>query len=150
MLKQIFETERISFVEISKLLVNDYLRMVNDIEHVDRFIGGWHEPFTEEDEDRRIQKKLEEKAAAFSMIEKKSGEFIGNIELMDVSVSSGELGIAITADKQNKGYGTEAVRAMAGYGMSRSDLKEFSCGPIPAISGQSTYMKSAALRTKAN
>ena len=51
------------------------------------------------------------------MIEKKSGDFIGNIELHDVHDSEGELGISITAEKQNLGYGTEAVCAITKYGI---------------------------------
>lgn len=122
-MKQVFESDRIRFVEVSELLVPDYLVMVNDVEHVDRFIGGWHEPFTEEQEIRWVREKLREKAPVFSMIDRESGRFIGNIELMDVSASAGELGIAVTADQQDRGYGTEAVSAMTKYGMERLGLK---------------------------
>ena len=122
-MKQVFESDRIRFVEVSELLVPDYLVMVNDVEHVDRFIGGWHEPFTEEQEIRWVREKLREKAPVFSMIDRESGRFIGNIELMDVSASAGELGIAVTADQQDRGYGTEAVSAITKYGMERLGLK---------------------------
>jgi len=33
-MKQIFESDQISFVKVSECLVNDYLIMVNDEEHV--------------------------------------------------------------------------------------------------------------------
>ena len=33
-MKQIFESDRISFVKISELLINDYLIMINDNENV--------------------------------------------------------------------------------------------------------------------
>ena len=122
-MKQIFESERISFVEVSEQLIGDYLTMVNDIENVRRFIGGQQEPYTAEQEISWVREKLEEKAAVFSMLEKKSGSFIGNIELMDVTGSEGELGIAITADKQNNGYGTEAILALIGYGMVQLGLQ---------------------------
>lgn len=122
-MEQIFESDRIRFVRVSELLIKDYLGMVNDIEHVDRFIGGWHEPFTEEQEIRWVQEKLEAQAPVFSMIEKKSGGFIGNIELMDPENSSAELGIAITAGKQDSGFGTEAVRAVTQYGLEQLGLK---------------------------
>ena len=82
-MKQVFESSRISFVEVSERLVEDYLAMVNDYENVNRFIGGKHKAYTEEQEREWVRKKLEEKALVFSMLEKKSGEFIGNIELMD-------------------------------------------------------------------
>ncbi len=121
-MKQVFESENISYVEVSEELIRDYLAMVNDIEHVDRFIGGWHEPYTEDDEIRWVREQLESKAVVFSMIEKKSGGFIGNIELMDVSASAKEIGIAVTAAMQGLGYGTEAVRAMTSYGLNNLGL----------------------------
>lgn len=123
-MKQIFESDRISFVEISELLTNDYLTMVNDYENVNRFTSKKGMQFTEEDEIVWIRKKLEEKTIIFSMIEKKTGAFIGNTELMDVSDSVKELGIAITAKKQNMGYGTEAVRAVVNFGIEQLGLQK--------------------------
>ena len=122
-MKKVFESERIFFVEVTELLIPDYLMMVNDIEHVDRFLGGAHDPYTAESEVRWVREKLEEKAPVFSMIEKDGGSFIGNIELMDVKDSEGELGIAITAGKQDMGYGTEAVSALTAYGFNQMKLK---------------------------
>ena len=122
-MKQIFESEQISFVEVSEQLVGDYLVMVNDYEHVNRFIGGKHKTYTEEQEIEWVERKLEEKACVFSMIEKKSGAFIGNIELMDVSGPSAELGIAITAQKQDLGFGTEAVLELVNYGRETLGLE---------------------------
>ena len=99
-MKQIFESENISYVEVSETLVRDYLDMLNDYENVNRFIGSKNKSYTEEQERQWVQKKLDEKAVVFSMIDKKNGEFIGNIEMMDIHDSEGELGIAITARKQ--------------------------------------------------
>ena len=115
-MRQVFESERIRFVRISELLVPEYLAMVNDIRNVGRWIGRT-DPVTEEEEIRWVRGKLAEEAPIFSMLEKEGGGFIGNVELMDVRDSSGELGIAITASRQELGYGTEAVRAVTGYGM---------------------------------
>lgn len=122
-MKQVFESSRISFVEVSEQLVEDYLTMVNDYENVNRFIGGEQKTFTAEQEIKWVHEKLDEKALVFSMIEKKSGKFIGNIELMDPTDSEGELGIAITAKMQNLGFGTEAVIALTEYGMNQLGLK---------------------------
>lgn len=122
-MKQVFESDNIRFIEVTELLIEDYLVMVNDIEHVARFIGRRTAPISEEKERTWVREKLEEKAPIFSMIEKKSSEYIGNVELMDVHDSVGELGIAITAEKQNLGYGTEAVRAITEYGLGRLGLK---------------------------
>ena len=122
-MKQIFESENIRFVEVSELLVRDYLVMVNDYEHVSRFIGGKKKTYTEAQEIEWVKKKQEEKAIVFSMIDKKGGMFVGNIEMMDIQDDAGELGIAITAERQDKGFGTEAVKAMTAYGMEKLGLK---------------------------
>ena len=118
----IFSSNRIDFVHVSEDLVSDYLAMVNDIEHVGRFIGPRRDPISEEKERQWIQKKLAENAPLFSMIEKRSDAFIGNIEFMDVTDGTAELGVAITASMQEKGYGTEAILAMIRYGMDQLGL----------------------------
>ena len=122
-MKQIFESDHISFVEVSELLVKDYLSMVNDNENVNRFIGGKTKSITEEQELAWVREKIEEKAPIYSMIEKKSGRFIGNIELMGMTDSEGELGIAINGEMQNQGFGTEAVLALLQYGFGHLGLK---------------------------
>ena len=119
---QIFESENIRMVQVSDELIQDYLYMVNDVEHVARLIG-LSEPVSEEKEHRWIRKKLEEGAPVFSMIEKRTGAFIGNIELMDVSGNTAELGIAITSKMQDNGFGTEAVAEMVRYGMEQLGLE---------------------------
>ena len=118
----VFTSENIRFVRVSEELVPDYLAMVNDWERVGKLIGSRRDPISEEKERRWVQKKLAEGAALFSMLEKDTGAFIGNIELMDIADGAGELGIAITAAMQDKGYGTEAVRAMVEYGMDTLGL----------------------------
>lgn len=118
----VFTSENIRFVRVSEELVPDYLAMVNDWERVGKLIGSRRDPISEEKERRWVQKKLAENAALFSMLEKDTGAFIGNIELMDIADGAGELGIAITAAMQDKGYGTEAVRSMVEYGMDTLGL----------------------------
>ena len=129
---RIFESDRIIFVKVSEELVNDYLVMVNDYEHVNRFIGGMQKSFTKEQELKWVQEKLEEKAPVFSMIEKTSGEYIGNIEIMDLTDSEGELGIAITAKMQDLGYGTEAVKSLLQYGFDELKLERIFLRTNPA------------------
>ena len=121
-MERVFASERIRFVNVSEQLVGDYLLMVNDHEHVNRFLGGDGKTYTEEQEVRWVRKKLAEEACVWSMLEKGSGEFIGNIELMDADGSEGELGIAVTAAKQDRGFGTEAVSALLDYGFGTMGL----------------------------
>ena len=117
----VFETENIKFIELTESLVEDYLAMINDI-NVARLLGRT-KTVTEEGELNWIRMNLENKAPVFSMIEKSSGKFIGNIELMDVHDEEAELGITITASMQDKGYGTESVPAIVDYGMKKLNLK---------------------------
>ena len=121
-MKQIFESGNICFVEVSELLIKDYLDMVNDEKNYNRFTGGKVKSFSAEQELKWVRKKLEEKANVFSMIEKSSGRFIGNIELMNLRNAAGELGIAITASMQNRGFGTEAVFALVEHDMKQLGL----------------------------
>ena len=124
-MNSIFKSENIFFVRVSESLVPDYLAMVNDVEHVARLIGlsRRSEPITAEQDRRWVQKKLAEDATVFSMLEKRTGAFIGNIELLHIENGSAELGIAITAAMQEKGYGTEAIPAMVRYGMETLGLR---------------------------
>lgn len=122
-MEKVFISEHISFVRPSEKLVNDYLEMVNDIENVAQYIGSRREPYSYEDEVKFVRRKLEENAPMFSMVESKSGEFIGNIEFMNIQNGSAELGIAITAKKQNMNYGTEAIKRMLEYGFDEMGLK---------------------------
>ena len=122
----IFESKSISFVPLSERLVKDYLILINDFENVQKHIRRHsvpHEPYTEAQEIEWVREKLAENTCTFSMIEKKTGDFIGNIELMDQNESEKELGIAVTAKKQNMGFGTEAVSALLTYGFGVLGLK---------------------------
>lgn len=130
-MKQVFESENIRFVHVSEQLVSDYLTMVNDFENVNRWIGSKDKKYNEEQELAWMREKLEENAPVFSMIEKKSGEFIGNIELMDMNESSGELGIAITAAKQEQGYGTEAIQAFVKYCAAQFGISKICLRAMP-------------------
>ena len=121
-MREVFASDRISFVEVSEDLVADYLAMVNDAENVGRWIGST-KTYTEENERAWVKKKREKKAPVFSMLEKKTGDFIGNIELIDPENGASELGIAITAKQQDKGFGQEAIPALVRYGMETLGLR---------------------------
>lgn len=121
-MQTIFESEHIRFVKVAEELIPDYLVMVNDIENVERFLGGTHAPYNEQQEIAWVRDKRKNDSPVFSMLEKSSGRFIGNIEFMTVRDGKAELGIAITAEMQNKGFGTEAIKALLSYGVMRYAL----------------------------
>ena len=118
----IFESNRIKFIKLSKKLVNDYLDMVNDVE-VQRFISHKRKIYSLDGELEWIKSKLEENAIIFSMIEKKTNEFIGNIEIMKINDNIGEIGIAITPKKQDKHFGQEAIKRLIEYAFNELNLE---------------------------
>ena len=123
-MKTVFESERIRFVRVDEVLVPDYLEMVNDMEGVQRFLSHDRRTYTAEKEIAWVRRKREEGAVLFSMIERETGDFIGNIELMDIQDGSAELGITITAKQQDKHFGTEAIRRLLDYGFGELGLEE--------------------------
>ncbi len=118
----IFESENINYIRPSLDLVPEYLVMVNDIENVAKFIGDRKDPYTEDEERKFIQDRMDNNATMFSMLEKKTGKFIGNIEFFNRSIDSSEWGIVITASMQNKGYGKEALLRSVEYGFNELGL----------------------------
>ena len=119
----IYESKNIDFVKINKNLIEDYLIMVND-ENVQECIYKKKKVFSYEDELNWVNEKIKENAIIFSMLEKSTGNFIGNFEFMDVKDDKAEIGICITPAYQNKHFGLEAMNAMIEYGFNTLKLKE--------------------------
>ena len=119
----IFESENIIYVRPSFDLVPQYLEMVNDIENVARFIGERRTLLTEQEEIDYIKDKMDKDATMFSMLEKDTREFIGNIEFFNRVDDEAEWGIVITTNKQNKGYGKEALLRSVEYGFNELNLR---------------------------
>lgn len=113
----IFESERIYFVKLTTELVEEYLKMVNDIE-VQKYISHNRKTFELNSEIEWVKNKLKDEAIIFSMIEKETNDFIGNIEIMHIKNKIGEIGIAITPLKQNKHFGQEAITKLIDYAIN--------------------------------
>ena len=122
-METVFESENIRFVKFTEELVDDYLAMVNDIEHVARFIGERLTPLSMEEELEFIKNQKLMQPYTLSMLEKKTGEFIGNGGFMNVKDGEAEFGIVLTYAKQNDGYGAEAIRSLLDYGWNSIPLK---------------------------
>lgn len=120
--KVIFESDNILYVNVNEKLINNYLVMVNDPE-VQKGISHKTRVYTYEQELIWVNEKLNEEAPIFSMIEKETGDYIGNVEIMHVRDGIGEIGIAITPMKQNKHYGQEAMKAIINYGLNVMNLE---------------------------
>ena len=129
----IFESDRIYFTKMSEKLVNDYLEMVNDIE-VQKYISRNRRVYEFDGEIEWIKSKLKKNALVFSMIEKETNAFIGNIEIMKINNNIGEMGIAITPKQQDKHFGQEAIKRLIEYafndlGLDGLELKVYSFNP---------------------
>lgn len=119
--EKVFESKNIIFIKLSEDLIEEYLTMVNDY-NVQKYIRHNIHKYSRDEELNWIKEKLQENAICFSMIEKSSGEYIGNIEIMHIKNNIGELGISITPNKQNMHYGSEAIKAMIEYGFDKLKL----------------------------
>lgn len=117
----VFESERINFIKINETLANEFVIMVNDPE-VQRFISKKRITYTIDEEKEWINDKIKENAFIFSMIEKDTNEFIGNIEIMEINNGIGELGISITPKKQNNHFGQEAIKRFIDYAFLKLNL----------------------------
>ena len=122
-METVFESEHILYVKPTMDLIPDYLEMINDIEHVAKYISDRREPYTEQEEWDYMQDKLDRNAKMFSMIEKDTGKFIGNVEFFNEKGSQAEWGIVITAKMQNKGYGKEALLRSVEYGFNEGGFQ---------------------------
>ena len=120
--KIIFESDNIYFVKINKDLIDDYLKMVNNPE-VSKFISLKNRSFTYDEEIKWIEDKLNNKKIVFSMVEKGSNKFIGNIELLEIKNKLGEFAICITPFMQNKHYGSESIIRFIKYCFEELELE---------------------------
>jgi len=118
----IFESENILYIKINESLINDYLIMVNNPE-VQKGISRKEKIYTYEQELEWVKEKLNEDATIFSMIEKETNEYIGNVEIMKIIENVGEIGIVITPLKQNKHYGQEAMKSIINYALNIMNLE---------------------------
>ena len=76
---KVFDSERINYVKVDPNLINDYLKLINDIE-VQKGISD-NAPFTVsfDDEMNWVRENMQDDKTIFSMIEKTINEFIVNI-----------------------------------------------------------------------
>ena len=118
----IFESENILYIKINENLINDYLIMVNNPE-VQKGISRKAKIYTYAQELEWVKEKLNEDKAIFSMIEKETNEYIGNVEIMKIIENVGEIGITITPLKQNKHYGQEAMKSIINYALNIMNLE---------------------------
>ena len=120
---KVFSSENIDYVKVDPNLINDYLKMINDKE-IQKQIGLDNITVTFDNEMEWVRKNMQNDSTTYSMIEKSTNEFIGNIEIMNIENNKGEIGICITTDKQDKHYGQEAMKRIVEYAYNELKLDE--------------------------
>lgn len=118
----VFESERINFIRVSEDLAPEYLEMINDPE-IQRLINHTSPNLTLENEIGWAKEHLKNNDPIFSMVEKSTGDFIGNVELKEIHDGIGEIGISITSKMQDNHYGQEALKAFIDYLFKNFELK---------------------------
>lgn len=119
----LLKSDNIDFVKLSSDLIDDYLIMVNDIE-IQKKISTKKKTYTYKDEMSWIEEKIKSNSIIYSLIERKSNNFIGNVELMNITENDAELGISITSKYQNKHYGTETLKRIIEYSFHTLNLNQ--------------------------
>lgn len=117
------QSENLDFVDVSENLITDYLKMINN-PSVAKLLSAEPKPFTYDDEVEWVRNALEKKLALFSLIERRYQKFVGNVELMDVTESGAEIGIALDEDFWGKGFGSEALKRIVDYAFDKLRLDE--------------------------
>ena len=110
----IFETDNIMFTKVSIELLDEYLELVND-KSIQRSTLTKEKEYSKEKELNWIQNVLDNNELVFSMLDKNTNEFIGNISLDVITDESAEIALLIKTIMQNKGYGKEAIKGLIDY-----------------------------------
>jgi len=119
--EKVFESDRIIYIKLSEQYLNDYIKMYTDSsiqkslfkkEYNDDIIVNW------------IKKIIEEDNYIYSMIDKNTKEFIGNIQIIKKEEIS-EIMISITPSKQGMHYAIEAVESVIEYGYKELGISKY-------------------------
>lgn len=110
----VFESDNIIYIKMSELLIDEYLNMYNN-EEIQRSL--FKKLYSHEEILNWIKKQLGNKRSyLFSMIEKITGEYIGNVEIIPTNKDKvGEISISVIPSKQNKHFGSEAIKNTLKY-----------------------------------
>ena len=118
----VFESDRIYFCNVDYMFIEDYMKMINN-PNISKMISHQEMHMTYNDEFNWVTSQIDAiDEVTFTMIDKETKEFIGNISLMHIKDNSAEMGICITANMQDKHYGTEAIKALVEYGYTKLGL----------------------------
>lgn len=106
----IFETDNILFTKVSIELLDEYLELVND-KTIQRSTLTKEKEYSKEKELAWIQNVLDNNELVFSMLDKNTNEFIGNISLDVINDESAEIALSIKSIMQIKAMGKKRLGA---------------------------------------
>lgn len=115
-----FDSKKLYYIKVNKKLIEDYLIMINN-PNITKFLSFKDRVLTYENELKWVEEKRKNNDIVFSIIEKGSNSFVGNIEVMNIKDNVAEIGIVITEDMQDKHYGSESIKRFIDYCLN--DLK---------------------------
>lgn len=120
----VLETKRIYFTNVSYDLIDEYLKLFNN-PNIKKFITADPNQYTYENRFLCVKEALEtDTLIIFSMFDKQSGCFIGNIDFDNITSDDAEIGVIINEEFQNNHYGQESLKRFIEYGFDDLKLKE--------------------------
>ena len=117
----ITENERVYFVKMETEYVDFYLENMNNPEIYQYITSFPPKIYTKEDEIEWVINNRH--LNNFTIIDKETGELIGNAGYHEIKNDTGELGIWIAIKNQNKHYGREILLKLIEYGYKELKLK---------------------------
>jgi len=119
------ETERLYFIKMNEKYIDFYLENINNPE-IYQHIRTEPPHYTYEDEIEWL--KNNKNLYQFTIIEKVTNKPIANAGYHEIQNNTGELGIWITPDAQNKHYGREILRKLIELGYEELHLNRITLG----------------------
>ena len=117
-----FESDRIIFVKLSEKYIDDYIKMYTD-SNIQKAL--FKKEYDYDTITNWIKKEISEKEKhKYSMIDKLTKEFIGNIEIIQKDEVA-EIMISITPSKQGMHYATEAIKSIIEYGRKELGITKY-------------------------
>ena len=117
----VMESERVYFVRMDTEYVDFYLENVNNPE-IYQYISTFPARiYTREEEIEWVENNKH--LYSFTVIDKETGELIGNAGYHEIENEVGELGIWIAIKHQNNHYGREILMRLIEYGYQELHLK---------------------------
>ena len=109
-----FDSDNLYYIKVSQSLVEDYLIMMNN-PNINKYLSFKNRVFTYGNELKWIDEKHKNNDIVFSIMEKGSNSFVGNIEVMEIKDNVAEIGVVITENMQDKHYGSESIKRFVDY-----------------------------------